>query len=291
MKILLTTDGSTYAEHAIRWFSRLPICRTSDLTIVTVAAHPAASIYWGGRDEELSRLETANALEAYQRATMVLAEVGCVATHAPQIGHAADEIVRYAEEYNADLIVVGAKGHSMLTKILLGSTTDFVSTHAPCSVLVVRHPEASLAQDLQSLRVTLAHDGSPSAIETAKQIQSIPWPTNAELSLITVIQRPALLAEDIPYDLYLTEAMKKLLDDARVELEPKFASTTREVLEEIHIGGSIVNFAKKNKTDIVFVGDAGHSAISRFFIGSTSKFVLQHAECSVWITRAKRSFL
>ena len=288
MKILLTTDGSTYAEHAIRWFSRLPICRTSELTVVTVAAHPAASVYWGGRDEELCRLETANALEAYQRATMVLAEAGCVATHAPQIGHAADEIIRYAEEYNADLIVVGAKGHSMLTKILLGSTTDSVSTHAPCSVLVVRHPESSISQDVQSLRVTLAHDGSPPAIEAANQIKATPWPTNTELSLITVIQRPALLADDIPYDLYLTEAMKKLLAEAHARLEPIFSVVTKQVLEEVHVGGSIVTFANKNKTDIVFVGDAGHSAISRFFIGSTSRFVLQHASCSVWIARKKR---
>lgn len=287
MKIILTTDGSTNAEHAIRWFARLPICRSNELTIVTVSGHPAASIYFPGREEEICRLETKNAQEAFERAFAILAESGCVATYAPQIGHAANEIIRFAEESKADLIVVGAKGHSLFSKILLGSTTDVVSTHAPCSVLVVRHIDDSLKQDVQSLRLTLAHDGSASAMEAANQLKAIAWPTSTELSLVTAIQHPALLDDEIPYDLYLTKEMSHVLDEAYAQFEPVFAGVTKKVLEEIHIGGAIVNFANENKTDIVFVGDTGHSAISRFFIGSVSKFVLQHAYCSVWVARKK----
>ena len=202
MRIILTTDGSTYAEHAIRWFSRLPICRSGELTVVTVAGHPATSIYSVGRAEEICKLETANALVDYERVSTILAESGCVASHAPQIGHAADEIVRYAEQCKADLIVVGAKGHSMLSKILLGSTTDFVSTHAPCSVLVVRHPETAINQDLEALRLTLAHDGSPSAVEAVNQLKAVAWPTDSVLNLITVIQRPPRRGSDVVLNIF-----------------------------------------------------------------------------------------
>jgi nucleotide-binding universal stress UspA family protein len=50
----------------------------------------------------------------------------------------ADEIIRYAKEKDVDLIVVGTKGRSGMSKALLGSVASKVVTYSPCSVLVVR---------------------------------------------------------------------------------------------------------------------------------------------------------
>jgi nucleotide-binding universal stress UspA family protein len=50
----------------------------------------------------------------------------------------ADEIIRYAKEKGVDLIVVGTKGRSGMSKALLGSVASKVVTYSPCSVLVVR---------------------------------------------------------------------------------------------------------------------------------------------------------
>jgi nucleotide-binding universal stress UspA family protein len=51
---------------------------------------------------------------------------------------AADAIIRYAKEKGVDLIVVGTKGRSGMSKALLGSVASKVLTYSPCSVLVVR---------------------------------------------------------------------------------------------------------------------------------------------------------
>jgi nucleotide-binding universal stress UspA family protein len=51
---------------------------------------------------------------------------------------AADEIIRYAQEKGVDLIVVGTKVRSGMSKALLGSVASKVVTYSPCSVLVVR---------------------------------------------------------------------------------------------------------------------------------------------------------
>jgi nucleotide-binding universal stress UspA family protein len=51
---------------------------------------------------------------------------------------AADEIIKYAKEKAIDLIVVGTKGRSGMTKALLGSVASKVVTYSPCPVLVVR---------------------------------------------------------------------------------------------------------------------------------------------------------
>jgi nucleotide-binding universal stress UspA family protein len=51
------------------------------------------------------------------------------------------EIVRYAQEQDVDLIVMGTHGHTGLAHMLLGSVTEKVVRKAPCPVLTVRHPE------------------------------------------------------------------------------------------------------------------------------------------------------
>lgn len=53
-------------------------------------------------------------------------------------GYAADTIIRIAEEGNYDLIVMGSRGMNFIGRFLLGSVSDRVVHHAPCSVLVVK---------------------------------------------------------------------------------------------------------------------------------------------------------
>ena len=51
---------------------------------------------------------------------------------------AADEIIKYAKEKDVDLIVIGTKDRSGISKALLGSVASKVVIYSPCSVLVVR---------------------------------------------------------------------------------------------------------------------------------------------------------
>ena len=52
-------------------------------------------------------------------------------------GQAYDEIVKYAESENIDLIVLGVRGHGLVKTLFLGSTTDRVVRRSPCPVLSV----------------------------------------------------------------------------------------------------------------------------------------------------------
>ena len=51
------------------------------------------------------------------------------------------EIVRYAQEQDIDLIVMGTHGRGLIAHMLLGSVAEKVVRKAPCPVLTVRHPE------------------------------------------------------------------------------------------------------------------------------------------------------
>ena len=56
----------------------------------------------------------------------------------PREGDPADAILDVAEETGADLIVVGNKGMTGVSRFLLGSVPNKVSHHAPCGVYIVR---------------------------------------------------------------------------------------------------------------------------------------------------------
>ena len=54
-------------------------------------------------------------------------------------GSAGEEIVHFADECNADLLVLGTHGYKGWKRFTLGSVAEFVVRHAPCSVLTIRH--------------------------------------------------------------------------------------------------------------------------------------------------------
>ncbi len=58
-------------------------------------------------------------------------------------GHPSSTICDFAQSCHADLIIIGRRGHSGLSEMLLGSVSNYVIHHAPCSVLLVH----TLAQE------------------------------------------------------------------------------------------------------------------------------------------------
>ncbi|MEM6614450.1 MAG: universal stress protein [Cyanobacteria bacterium P01_C01_bin.72] len=50
------------------------------------------------------------------------------------------EICELADNWSADLIIVGSRGLQGLKEMFLGSVSNYVTHHAPCSVLIVRQP-------------------------------------------------------------------------------------------------------------------------------------------------------
>lgn len=63
-----------------------------------------------------------------------------------EFGNPRLEICDLAKTWNADLILMGSCGHSGLKELVLGSVSNYVVHHAPCSVMVVRTPNHLTAQ-------------------------------------------------------------------------------------------------------------------------------------------------
>ncbi|AGY58504.1 universal stress protein [Gloeobacter kilaueensis] len=63
-----------------------------------------------------------------------------------QAGNPGRCLCELASSWQADLVVMGRRGHSGLSELLLGSASNYVLHHAPCSVLVVSTLQPAAAQ-------------------------------------------------------------------------------------------------------------------------------------------------
>jgi universal stress protein A len=150
MKILFATDGAKQSNAAIDMFKRLVISDGDEIKIVSVVdlAVPMAIDIYGGYVPDTSEYEKA----ARENAERVLAEASeklsaqlgdrKVAVETEVLfGSPESRIVEVADEMQPELVVVGSHGYSGWERLLLGSVSDAVVHHAPCSVMVVRCPD------------------------------------------------------------------------------------------------------------------------------------------------------
>jgi nucleotide-binding universal stress UspA family protein len=144
MKILLAVDGSRYSDAAVEEVAARPWPPGSELLIVSAysAYPPAGAELWAVPQEYYDMI--LKAARAAAEGAIAKARDRCAAGGALRIsseilaGPPPRSILDKAEEWGADLIVVGSHGYGAVKRLLLGSVSHAVAVHAPCSVEIVR---------------------------------------------------------------------------------------------------------------------------------------------------------
>ncbi|HLA86568.1 MAG TPA: universal stress protein [Anaerolineales bacterium] len=137
-KILLAVDGSDHALQAARKAAELARAMNSkDFRIVV--AYDFIPPYLGEPNMQSAinaRMDDANAF--VQKAMETVGKIPCE-IHVELIeGSPAEAIIKVANSFKCDVIVMGSRGLGTLAGLLLGSTSQKVVAHAPCPVLIVR---------------------------------------------------------------------------------------------------------------------------------------------------------
>jgi nucleotide-binding universal stress UspA family protein len=149
MKILLATDGTRQGDAAAEMVGAISLNDGDDVKIISVVdmALPLAIDIYGGYLPDTTELEKT----ARENASKVLEKTvemvnrrfegkQLAVSSEVMFGSPESRIVETAEQMGADLIIVGSHGYNRWERLLLGSVSDSVVHHAPCSVLVVRVP-------------------------------------------------------------------------------------------------------------------------------------------------------
>lgn len=146
--IVLATDGSPSAAEAT--LRAVELARVLEAPLVAVAVEHVAIPAYGyfGYAEilsEVKKIESEHVEKTLAQAKAVAAEAGVECDVVHGTGLVVDAICKVAQERNAQMIVIGAHGWSLLRRAMHGSVSTAVLHEAPCPVLVVRGgPDALL---------------------------------------------------------------------------------------------------------------------------------------------------
>lgn len=201
-------------------------------------------------------------------------------------------VIRQAKSWNADLIVLGSHGRSVLEKLFLGSTAQKVAAEAHCSVRVVRPRQ----RDAQArLRLMIAVDSSPESDQALQWVARRNWPHETEVRIVTVIDPKVeslaawpgsgieqwVRAEDRASD----DWVKRFLDHAAQRLANRAVALETEVLRGDPKHQLLRESARWN-ADCLFLGARGLHHRERLTLGTTASAVAGRASCTVEIVRA-----
>jgi nucleotide-binding universal stress UspA family protein len=234
---------------------------------------------------------------ALAAAVFSIHESGFEATRRMWTGNPKTEILEYAELHRPDLIVVGARRRSNLSRFILGSTSSAIVRHACCSVEVVR-PRPHDFRAAQARRIMLATDGSTQATKAAEALAARPWPDGTEVLIVSVVDlveppTVTLVGPGDPGFPTHPEDLARAKSTARNavgEARRIIGCVCPQISESIPIVTSgaksaILEEAENWDADCIFVGSHGVSGVERFLIGSVSEAVAIHAHCSVVVVR------
>lgn len=144
-QVLVATDGSENAGLAVEFAARFPLPADAECTVVHVVRPyaPFPGLFPTDRAEFNAAVQEVNRRHHEAGETLAasaecrLAACGKQTRVTVREGDPAGEILSLAEEREADLIIAGARGASLIEGLLVGSVADRLLRDAPCSVLLV----------------------------------------------------------------------------------------------------------------------------------------------------------
>lgn len=287
--ILVPTDLSEAANRALDYAAPLANRFGAKVKLIHVIEHNP-----GATEPELYLLQSKRAIEKADDTLLSLARERIdewipvearVATGQPW-----EKICSEARKSKSDLIILSTHGFKGLKRLFLGSTTERVIRHAPCSVLAVRgHGEADAERELQPKRILVPVDFSKRSRPALEFAVEVARPFNAEVIILYVVPVYYGVGE------YDQAAYALLCADMRSTGTKKLAALIkapfgRGVAMQTQIrhgrpGTEINDFAKDKNCDLIVISTHGWTGWNRVLLGSVTEEVVRYAQCPVLVFR------
>ena len=208
-------------------------------------------------------------------------------------GSPSRELLRKAEEWRPDLIVVGSQGRSAFGRFFLGSVSKKLATESRSSVRVVRR--IAEKSDNEPLRIMIGVDGSPGAERAVHSVSRRVWPEGTEVRIIAVDDgvSPTRIAHILP-------TAAATIRDSNEEAAAKARRMVEWAESELRAIGLRVSMAVEKgdprrvlieeafkwEADSIFVGSHGLDHLGEETgLGSVSTDLVTKAHCSVEVVR------
>jgi nucleotide-binding universal stress UspA family protein len=196
-------------------------------------------------------------------------------------------ILTRAEEWFADLIIVGSHGQTSAADTLLGSVSDSIIRHAHCPVLIARPGK-------QTGRILAGTDFSDPALPALRAAAAETRRVGGQLTVIhsldllrTPMAYPAMAFGGAPFNISADQIQElETIATQRLEECLKLLDVTGEtVVTQGPAGTALIEIASERNADLVVVGTVGRTGLRRALLGSVAETVARGAHCSVLIVR------
>ncbi len=302
MRVLLAQDSSPHSQAALEYLLKIPFRKPIDVDIVSAVTPPLILDSGMGEmpvdliaflDEErdtVKRRVEALADQLRKSASGTGSSLHSVQTHVA-VGSPANEILQYAEESRDELIVLGAVGHSALDRVILGSVSDYVATHSDASTLIVR-PSRNSESPPALEKIQIALSGRPEDQRMVEWLRQLNLRPSVQVHLVRILRLDTFFRQDIRekaslfWKSFVKDAQQQILE-FESQLQSMGLDTETHLVESGHVGEALINYAETHGIDLMITGDSDSGLVTRVLMGSTSRYVLRHARCSVLTVRDK----
>jgi nucleotide-binding universal stress UspA family protein len=278
-RILFPTDFSAYAQSVFGCITDLRgVGEVILLNITDSRMHVSAGIesYTGRAKAELAKLEK------------LLEKRGVSVRSLVKVGVPAQEIAKTADEVDASLVLMGARGIGLFREMFLGSTTADVMRHSQRPLLIVRFKLVKklgkimcerVCQDLLS-RILFATDFSEPSLRAIALLKRLKEYGARQIVLVHVIDRGETKEEARTLREAAEKELKGMKDEYRAE-----GWQVKTVTAEGVASKKIMSLAKTENASLIVVGARGRGLIERLLVGSTAENIARRADRPVLVLR------
>lgn len=281
-KILHANDASERAFQALALALTLAKQNNSELHMVCIEEAPYVSELI---EEARHTMRAAGAgIEGVLQRARKMADERQVELHTHVItGHPVRDIIALAGELDADLLIIGAQGHSSFYGRLIGSKAERIAQLARCPVLVLKPNDAKVFRPTFD-KILHAIDGSKHSYQAMKLAIELAKRNNSELHTVCVEELPYPVEENRPVTPEVGGRIEMVLQKARAMAEESQVTLHTHVVagRPVHV---IVKLAADLGVDLLIFGAQGHSALYQRIIGSKADRMMQLAQCPVLVVK------
>ncbi len=271
-KILVPTDFTSTAENAVetaRMLAKKLDAEIVFLNVIEIDSGEAIntsggpSNYASFTDGILIHESIKHSEREMKRLDEVSNMQGVSSTSVIKMGNPFHHIFSVVDEMGIDFIIMGTKGASGLSEILIGSNTEKVVRKAKCPVLSIK--DALKENDFdQIVYATNFGENEDGVVAAVKELQAV---FDSKVRLVWI---------NTPNDFKSDATTRPLLD--KFAKEHGIKNCTTHVYSDIIAEDGIRNFAEYMGAQLIVMGTNSYTGLSRLIRGSIAEDMINHAE-------------